>query len=279
MIKLNNYIKKLFLQKSNSYHIIKKLLFEKNGIEIGGPSKLFFKNDIFPIYSIAKNIDNCNFSNTTVWEGKIVEGNTFRFNKKRPPGYQYLQDSTQLTAIKSSEYDFLLSSHVIEHIANPIKALIEWKRILKDDGVLIIVFPHKDGTFDHRRSVTTLNHLKEDFSSNISEYDLTHLDEILELHDLKKDLAAGDFESFKTRSLNNFKNRCLHHHVFDSYLAMNLIDHLKFEILSIEALLPYHIILIAKKSNDFDNKKIFNLFYNGSIFSPFPTDQAKQKKL
>ena len=31
-------------------------------------------------------------------------------------------------------YDVLLSSHTLEHIANPLRALSEWKRIVGDDG-------------------------------------------------------------------------------------------------------------------------------------------------
>ena len=58
--------------------------------------------------------------------------------------------------------------------------------------------------------------------------DLTHLQEILELHDLNMDPGAGSFEEFKERSMNNVENRCLHQHVFDQALAVQLMTYMKF---------------------------------------------------
>ena len=81
---------------------------------------------------------------------------------------------------------------MVEHTANPIKAIKEWMRVLKNKGSLIIVFPDKDRTFDNKRPVTSLNHLIDDYVANTEEDDLTHLPEILNLHNFYKDpLAEG----------------------------------------------------------------------------------------
>ena len=72
-------------------------------------------------------------------------------------------------------------SHCIEHIANPLKAISEWKRILKDNGLILLIVPHKDKTFDHNRPITSLSHLIEDMKTDVQEDDSTHLPEILEL--------------------------------------------------------------------------------------------------
>jgi len=50
----------------------------------------------------------------------------------------------------------VISSHVIEHFFNPVKALQEWYRIIKPGGYLYIICPHKDRTFDKDREVTTI---------------------------------------------------------------------------------------------------------------------------
>ena len=71
------------------------------------------------------------------------------------------------------------------------------------------------GRFDHRREPTEVAHLLEDYERNTLEDDLTHLPEILQKHDLSMDSGVGTTEEFHLRSLNNFENRCLHHHVFD----------------------------------------------------------------
>jgi ubiquinone/menaquinone biosynthesis C-methylase UbiE len=130
-------------------------------------------------------------------------------------GRQYILDGSHLDEIADEKYDFLLSSHNLEHIANPLKAVKEWVRVLKPGGFILLVLPDKRFTFDRNRPYTSFSHILSDFESNIGEDDLTHLSEILQLHDLKMDPGAGrDFEVFKKRCENNFEVRGLHQHVF-----------------------------------------------------------------
>lgn len=243
-----NILHRPIRKKAGCFSICEELLSKGVGLEIGGQSTVFKKRRILPVYPILKRLDNCNFSNKTIWEGTINEGITFQYDKKRPPGKQYICEATILQNIASAQYDFILSSHVIEHIANPLHALSEWMRVLKEEGIFVLVVPHKDGTFDHKRPVTTLKHLVEDFEKGTTEKDLTHLQEILELHDLEKDPGAGTFEHFKQRSEYNFENRCLHHHVFDTATVLQIAHHMNLQILAVETILPYHIIVIAQKS-------------------------------
>lgn len=42
---------------------------------------------------------------------------------------------------KEEEVDCILAKHLFEHILDPLKSLHEWKRVLKDDGKLVIVCP------------------------------------------------------------------------------------------------------------------------------------------
>lgn len=248
-------------------------MLNKSGLEFGGPSKLFSSKGIFPVYPYVKSLDNCNFSSETIWDGEIKSGQTFVYENKSPNGYQYILDIDDLNQIPSGKYDFILGSHVIEHFANPIKALYEWKRILKNSGSLIVILPHKDGTFDNKRKVTNLTHIIEDYKKNTGEDDLTHLEEILELHDLKADEKAGSFQQFKERSFNNYKNRCLHHHVFNSYLAAQLFDFIKLKIISVEPVLSCHIILVAKKTEQYDNQELISNLVSGKFSSPFKSDK------
>lgn len=50
-------------------------------------------------------------------------------------------------------YDFVLASHVIEHIYRPDLAIIEWARVAKK--YIFLVVPHKERTFDKNRQETT----------------------------------------------------------------------------------------------------------------------------
>jgi SAM-dependent methyltransferase len=177
-------------------------------------------------------LDGVNFSTDTIWEGSIKEGYNFNYYHKQF-GHQFIAEATDLSEIPTGRYDFLLSSNCLEHIANPIKALTEWKRVIKAGGDLILVLPKKESNFDHRRPVTKFEHLVDDFTRHIGEDDLTHLDEILALHDLRRDPPAGDLENFRERSLKNFQNRALHHHVFDVQLIEETLAYLGFEVLDI----------------------------------------------
>ena len=93
-------------------------------------------------------------------------------------------DATDLNKIPDLSYEFILSSNCLEHVANPIKALKEWVRVLKGDSLILLVLPSKEYTFDHNRPITKFKHLIEDYNNDTKESDLTHLDEILKSHDL-----------------------------------------------------------------------------------------------
>jgi len=202
------------------------------------------------VYPIVAHLDNCNFGNTTVWEGNIKQGQTFQFDRKKSAGQQYIVETTAMGCLSSGTYDFVLSSHVLEHTANPILALSEWIRLLKDQGTLVLLLPHKDKTFDHRRPVTTMEHLIADYKSGMAEDDLTHMQEILALHDLERDPEAGDSASFQARSMRNSENRCFHHHVFDTTLAVSLVEYMGMQIQAVEEIQPFHILIMARKSTE-----------------------------
>lgn len=211
-----------------NYGVYVSHITEKNGIEVGGPSKLFKTS--LPLYWKVKELDGVNFSTDTIWEGRIREGLNFTYLNDRK-GVQFISDATDLSQIGQDTYDFLLSSNCLEHIANPLKALMEWKRVIKLGGCIVLVLPNKANNFDHKRPTTQFEHILDDFRNETTEYDLTHLEEILELHDLSMDPPAGSLENFRARSLDNFKNRTLHHHVYDLSVMRAMLSHAGFDVI------------------------------------------------
>jgi len=269
-------VSKFISPRISNLEIYRSALSNNVGLEIGGPSQLFDDNGIVPVYSVLQRLDNCNFSNSTIWEGALKEGLTFRFHKDKPLGRQFISEAVALKSVASNAYDCVLSSNTIEHVANPLKALFEWKRVIKQHGHLLLVVPHRDGTFDHNRPVTPLPHILEDHQKNTTEDDLTHLEEILSLHDLEMDAPAGDKQTFKERSLKNFENRCLHHHVFDTKLVVKLVDTVGMQVLSVDPILPFFINVLARKPAPTDptNNRPFigpDAAYRTS--SPFKSDR------
>jgi SAM-dependent methyltransferase len=210
------------------------------GLEVGGPSAVFQKRGLWPAYPFAERIDNCTFHHQTVWG---TSDGTFKVGR----GKHYIAEGGAIP-VPSGSYDFLLTCDVLEHMANPLGALAEWRRVLKPGGRLIMIVPDPRQTFDHRRPVTSLEHLIADQDKD--ESDLTHLPEILELHDLQRDPLAGTFEEFKARSADNLHNRCLHHHVFSEDLARAVVTTAGFEVSSVGTYRPCHILVVAEKRAD-----------------------------
>jgi SAM-dependent methyltransferase len=65
--------------------------------------------------------------------------------------------------IPTGELDYLCSSHVLEHLVNPLFGLCEWHRVLKPGGLLYLVVPDKRYTFDQPRALTPPAHMIADF--------------------------------------------------------------------------------------------------------------------
>src|SRR5690348_3760909 len=103
----------------------------KSGLEIGGPSGAFKPSGILPLYRSVASLDNCVFATSTTWEGSRAEGKTFFYDPGKPLGFNYIREATELKGIRDGRYDFLLSAHNLEHVANPVKALKEWRRALR----------------------------------------------------------------------------------------------------------------------------------------------------
>jgi SAM-dependent methyltransferase len=236
-------------KRISNYDLFFEALLGKSGIEIGGPSPIFKDNKILPIYKIINSLDGCNFSTNSVWEGKISRGNNFFYHELKPKGFQYIAEATNLSEIEDSKYDFLLSSNCLEHVANPLLAMSDWVRVVKNKGYLLIILPNKERTFDHNRPVTSFEHIINDYKNGTKEDDKTHLEEILIFHDLGMDIEAGSFEKFFKRSADNFNNRCLHHHVFDIELVRKMLNYFNLEILSLAEVLPSHIISLSRKKD------------------------------
>lgn len=226
------------------------------GIEIGGPSAIF--NYDLPVYKSCLNLTFVNFNNNTIWEGELSD--TVNYYRKKV-GKQYISEATDLQIFSDKKFDFLLSSNCLEHVANPIKAMSEWKRITS--GKMILILPHKDFNFDHKRSITSFEHLVNDFNNDVDESDLTHLDEILHFHDLKKDPPAGSFEQFYQRSLDNINNRCLHHHVFDNELVFKICDYLGMTIIE-QTVDKKNWIFLINTNHSLQKEQIFNNTPNDS---------------
>src|SRR5262249_55944812 len=68
-----------------------------------------------------------------------------------------------LRPVADGSLDFIIASHVLEHVPDPLGLFKECHRVLKDHGYFYLGLPDKNQTFDAPRMNTPLGHLVRDF--------------------------------------------------------------------------------------------------------------------
>jgi SAM-dependent methyltransferase len=63
--------------------------------------------------------------------------------------------------VQNKTFDYIVASHVIEHVPNVIGWLSEIENVLKEDGILCLAIPDKRYTFDIDRQLSTAGQLIE----------------------------------------------------------------------------------------------------------------------
>jgi len=244
--RVRSLIRDLFGLRLKAHSLFVERVRDKSGLEIGGPSGTFKGSGLVPLYASVKSLDNCVFSRTTIWEGTREDRGPFVYDPRKPAGCNYILDATDMNAIAGDAYDFVLSAHNLEHLANPVKALREWMRVTKSRGALVLILPDYRKTFDHRRKPTPVAHMLEDFERGTTEDDKTHIDEVLALHDFSRDPIGGDYGEFRKRVLDNPRYRTVHQHVFDENNGRELLEALGMTVECVELAPPHHMVFLAQ---------------------------------
>ena len=214
------------------------------GLEIGGPSAVFGASGLLPVYPMLDSLDGVQWATHTVWH-ELDHEHGYRPDGDRT-GELHVLDGADLAGLPDSTYDAVICSHVFEHFANPLRALASWRTVTREGGHLLMIVPHMAGTFDHRRPLTTLGHVIEDFERGVEEDDLTHLDETLCLHDRGRDSEPGDDEAWAAKRRENLDTRVLHHHTFTTASLLGLLDYAGLELLAVETRFPHDIYVLAR---------------------------------
>jgi SAM-dependent methyltransferase len=254
-------------------------------LEIGGPSYLFggpsSRSDakaLLPVYPVLGTLDGIQPPlSENFWYGEMREG-PYETGQPGLAGWLWLREGTELTGIDTDSYDAVLSSHVIEHLANPLKALREWLRVLRPGGHLLTALPHKEGCADHRRPTAPLAHLIDDERNDVGEDDLAHADEAIRLHDLVRAPADGPRAAYRERTLANAQFRALHQHVWTTRSALRALDHVGLELLKVEVRWRYQVFVLARApalgEPRPDNRAMLAADAPFLRTSPFQTDRA-----
>jgi SAM-dependent methyltransferase len=145
------------IRRRSLVRFVRRYLGGRTGVEIGGAAHNDFGVD-------ALNVDRYD-SMDTVYKDAERE----LWGRAKP--VDIVADGHDLPLADKS-FDFVLASHVLEHIPDPIAALEEWMRVAREYVVLIL--PHRDRTFDRDRPLTPLGELVERHQTGFSSEEDKH---------------------------------------------------------------------------------------------------------
>lgn len=131
---------------------------------------------------------------------------------------EYVCPAHDLHAIPTNSHDFLIASHVFEHLTNPIGGLQEFYRVCKNQGIIYLVVPEKTRTGDKFRPRTKLSHMIDDYYEPSTERDLEHYREFVHMD--PNDRWAFDSEARRLQKIIE----SFHYHVFLEDDVLEIID-------------------------------------------------------
>jgi len=128
-------------------------------------------------------------------------------------------DTDRLTAIADASQDFVVASHVLEHLAESLGFLAEIHRVLRPGGIALLLLPDRHRTRDRNRKPTPLEHLVLEYESRANEVSDAHLIEFLE--DRGVSLLGTPEE--RRHILATHRRRSIHVHCWDDVEILELI--------------------------------------------------------
>jgi SAM-dependent methyltransferase len=84
-------------------------------------------------------------------------------------------DVDRLKPFDDRSQDFVVASHILEHVADPIGILDEIHRVLRPGGTALVLLPDRRRTFDASRQPTPLDHVVREFEAGVTEVDDDHI--------------------------------------------------------------------------------------------------------
>ena len=181
------------------------------GVEVGAGSRPFpVPNGVQVIYGDVRDADSL----STYFGGLPIVGD------------QLVIDAQTMDRFPPESLDFVLSGHVIEHLENPIGAILNTARVVKERGVMIVAVPEMTLTFDKNRPETSIKHLFEDL---IVGGESTRLQAFVEHLTYVHPLMTGEILSAERiaweapQSVLRYKEFDIHYHAWsrDSFRQMS----------------------------------------------------------
>jgi SAM-dependent methyltransferase len=136
-----------------------------------------------------------------------------------------ISDSEHFPDLPDDSLDFIVANHVLEHLTDPNRALIEWHRMVRPEGLVMLAVPDKRYIFDFSRRRTSLSHLEADHVSTAPPEDRNacHLREWAE-HVERLVPGTAAFDAWMETQMGH--GYSVHNHVWVIQDILKLIRHL-----------------------------------------------------
>lgn len=157
--------------------------------------------------------------------------------------------------VPDNSYNFVLSSHTLEHLPNTLQSLLEWKRVVRPGGAIFLVLPHCVRTYDRNRSRTTFQHHLEDCETGIGYEDVQHLPEWESTVQSSIDLHPWTQkpEAIRANGKLNWDwmiaNGKVHYHVWTQDEVIALLQHIGCSIIFVlekSSIRPNSFVVVAR---------------------------------
>ena len=130
-----------------------------------------------------------------------------------------IDDGERLETVADGSLDFVIANHFLEHCQDPLGALGNMLRVLREGGVLYLAVPDKRFTFDVDRPVTPSEHLLADHREGPERSRRQHFEEWARLVDRVDD---ADVERHATHLLE--QDYSIHFHVWTQADVFELLQ-------------------------------------------------------
>lgn len=182
---------------------------------------------------------------------KLYEHRT-DMNVQLTPKLKYKCDAHKLhTIIEPNTYDFLVHSHMFEHLYNPVAGIESWLKVVKPNGYIYFILPDMDHvSFDRNAGLTSVDHLVDDYISGVKEVSQAHYIEFVqnsddwskEIHKITETSKAFEFYD---------QQQSIHVHRFKLHTVQDLLARferpLGYKVLDTQLLGEMHICCLLQK--------------------------------
>jgi SAM-dependent methyltransferase len=229
---------------SPSFNNYRRFFEGRKGLEVGGPSPFLKQTGL---YTFPSHLDNLVFSTDTLWS-QANDKSPYRFPGKHFSGTHIINDMVNMVSVENELYDFVVASHVLENLVNPLKGLSEITRVLRRGGICVLILPAKENTFDHKRPISSFERLVHNYQQNRGE-DRTddYMDEVRQFYDISRDSGVKSMDELVERCRHHATNRALHVHVFDFALIAKCLEFFSYQLLDFSLVAPYHQVVVAMR--------------------------------